>query len=177
MTVADNVRKLATAAMPTIEASLDTAEEMAAFAAAGREQGINWTALKAVLVARAKDNRDGGERLKKITEKADVALTYADMMACPNVAKQEKTSPQSKPSPRVAEKPPSPSPSGDAEAAPTSVSVAASPIPDEPAGTHPPADLLDGEVIAGDTALPAGSPSDDLDIPGFLRRPFAEART
>jgi hypothetical protein len=95
MSVADNIRALASAAEPSIEAWLEAADEIAELAAAARDNGINWSALKALLVAKAKDAKDGGERLAKMTAKADVSLTYAGMLELPIVAKENKTSPQS----------------------------------------------------------------------------------
>ena len=92
MSVADNVRSLSTAARPAIRAWLDAAEELKALRQAATDKGIDWSALKSLLVAQERDADDGGERVKKLLGKFDTSLTYADMI----VAERQKTSPQFK---------------------------------------------------------------------------------
>lgn len=100
MTVADDVRNIATAAEPAIEAWLDAAEEITELRIAATEKGLEWSSLKAVIVARIKDRKDGGNRVQKLTEKADNALTYADAL------RNKIIFPDGEPSPPSAKNPP-----------------------------------------------------------------------
>lgn len=95
MTVAQNIRDIATEAVPALEQWLDSGEILAGFRDAAKEKGINWSQLKALLIAQIRDNRDGGDRLTKLTEKFDLALTYADMLLNKNVAEHKNITPQS----------------------------------------------------------------------------------
>jgi hypothetical protein len=92
MTVAENLRAIASEARPAIKQWLDAAELLAGFRDAAKEKGINWTQLKSLLVAEARDNEDGGTRLKDLAEKLDLALTYANMLA--NVSEHRKVTSQ-----------------------------------------------------------------------------------
>jgi hypothetical protein len=128
MTVAENLRKICAAARPAIEAALDAAEELSEIREAASEQGLDWSQVKALLKAQIQDERDGGERVKKLAAKADNALTYAAMISLNNVAEKQKTPPQSKP--QLAASTSSPPTRGD-EAVPRVPSGAASPISED----------------------------------------------
>ena len=101
MTVAENLRKICAAARPAIEAALDAAEELSEIREAASEQGLDWSQVKALLKAQIQDERDGGERVKKLVAKAENAAAYAVMLEKPayvegpNVVEKKKTLPQS----------------------------------------------------------------------------------
>ena len=50
---------------------------IAQFRELATEKGLEWSQLKAAIIAQIKDDEDGGDRLEKLTAKADKALTYA----------------------------------------------------------------------------------------------------
>jgi hypothetical protein len=95
MTVADTLRKICAAAEPYIEQQLDVAEALAEIREKASEEGIDWSQAKALLVARARDARDGGERVEKLIRKADNAAAYAAMLERPNVAEKHESRTQS----------------------------------------------------------------------------------
>jgi hypothetical protein len=115
MTVAENLRKICAAARPAIEAALDAAEELSEIREAASEQGLDWSQVKALLKAQIQDERDGGERVKKLVAKADNAATYAAMLSN-NVAQKQESPTQPKPATDAA--------SSHSAAAPTQVSLA-----------------------------------------------------
>ena len=98
MRVADNLRKICSAARPAIEAALDAAEELSEIREAASEQGLDWSQVKALLKAHIQDERDGGGRFHKLLTKADNAATYAAMIDLGplNMAEKRKITPQSK---------------------------------------------------------------------------------
>jgi hypothetical protein len=93
MTVADNLRKICACARQPIEAMLDAAEELKEIREAASAQGLDWSQVKALLKAQIQDERDDGERVKKLVTKADSASLYAAMLGI--VAEKQKTPPQS----------------------------------------------------------------------------------
>ena len=93
MSVADNLRKICACARQPIEAMLDPAEELKEIREAASAQGLDWSQVKALLKAKIQDERDNGERVKKLVAKADNASLYAAMLGI--VAEKQKTSPQS----------------------------------------------------------------------------------
>lgn len=95
MTVADDVRKIAAEAREPIRQWLEAAETITAFREVATKKDLNWSALKAVIIASIKDEEDGGERVKKLADKADDALTYADALG--NKIKFSEASPPPKP--------------------------------------------------------------------------------
>lgn len=103
MSVADNVRKIGQEAEPAIERWLDAAEVLTGLRDVAKESGLNWSALKALLVAKVRDNKDGGDRVQKMAEKLDVALEYAFMLSdrggTKNVPTQSTTAPNPHKSP------------------------------------------------------------------------------
>lgn len=81
MSKAADVKGFAQELRPHIEAALDSAEILKGLAAAAREKGIDWSALKALVKAQAQDARDGTDkRVAAIIDKADFAASYADML-------------------------------------------------------------------------------------------------
>ena len=94
MSVADNLRKIREAAWAPMERMIEDAEELVEIRNAAKEQGLDWGPIKALLKARIQDERDGGERVKKLVMKADTASEYAEMLNF--MAENKKTPPQSK---------------------------------------------------------------------------------
>lgn len=137
MTVAENVRSLAKAARPAIRAWLDAAAELKEIRQAASDKGLDWTALKTLLVAQERDADDGGERLKKLLAKIDRSTEYADMI----VSEKFGSTPQSNPAP-VPASPDTPDRDG-AEA-----ESQASPSPEGASATK----FVSLEAAAGDTA-------------------------
>lgn len=135
MTVADNVRSFASEAEPVIEQWLNAAVTLAGLRDAAKEQGINWTQLKAILVAKARDNEDGGDRLAKLTENHDLALEYADMIGNRKVAEENKLRHIPTPSPDF--------PTSDGAAAKVAASGGMSTATAESAVPRPPAPAAD----------------------------------
>lgn len=80
MTKIAEIRDLAKEARPAILQWLEAADLIAGFRDFAKAKDIEWSQLKAVLVAQVKDGMDGGDRLEKLTSKADLALTYADAL-------------------------------------------------------------------------------------------------
>ena len=132
MTVADNLRKISAVAIPALEAMVDAADELKEVRKVASEQGIDWSQAKALLLARVRDDRDGGQRVEKLISKADNAAAYAAMLSMGNVAKKSDNAPQLKPVPRKPQLAAASSPltRGD-EAVPRVPSGAASPDSDE----------------------------------------------
>lgn len=93
MTVADNLRKISEVAWAPMERMIEDAEELVEIRNAAKEQGLDWGPIKALLKARIQDERDGGERVKKLVMKADTASEYAEMLNF--MAEKQKTPPQS----------------------------------------------------------------------------------
>ena len=92
MTVADNLRKVCQAAWAPMERMIEDAEEPVEIRNAAKDQGLDWTPVKALLKARIQDERDGGDRVAKLVAKADTASEYAAILNF--VADKNKTPPQ-----------------------------------------------------------------------------------
>ena len=84
MTIANDVRNIAAEAREPIRQWLEAAETITAFREVATKKELNWSALKAVIIASIKDEDDGGDRVKKLADKADDALTYADALGNKN---------------------------------------------------------------------------------------------
>lgn len=79
--IAGDLRNLFKAAKPLVEQWLDLGEEFAALRDAAKEKGIDWSAVKGLLKARAQDEREGGSKhIDRILEKAEFASSYAAML-------------------------------------------------------------------------------------------------
>lgn len=90
MSHANDILSLASEARPVIEEWLRAAEKIAAFREFATEKEIEWSQLKAVIVASIKDEADSGERLKKLADTADNRLSYAAIFLKTNSATENK---------------------------------------------------------------------------------------
>lgn len=95
MTVADNLRALVSELRPLIDERLDIDERISEIRGPASDKGLDFSQAKSLVVALARDSRDGGERVAKLTAKADNASWYADMLKSPTVAETSNNSPQS----------------------------------------------------------------------------------
>ena len=83
MITSDQLRKIMTEARPLVEQHLDIAEQLAALRDLVSSNGGDWSALKALIKAQIKDERDEtgeGKHVRKVLEKAEYATAYADML-------------------------------------------------------------------------------------------------
>lgn len=169
MSVADNIRALAKRALPSIEQWLDAADEIKEFREQATESGLDWSQLKAALVAKVRDDRDGGDRLSKLASKADNALTYADALASPIVAENKKNTPQSSKSPSA----PSRSPSSAVGGEPASASPQP-PIPQSDVGSTNSRDDAASLIVATSSASQGAEASsfDPGDMTDIRNMPF-----
>lgn len=76
---------ICTEARPLIEQQLDLAEQVAALRDAATARGLDWSQIKALMKAQIQDERDGGNRVQRIIEKAEHASAYADMLGLANM--------------------------------------------------------------------------------------------
>lgn len=192
-----SIRNIATEARPVVERWLDAAEQLAAFGEVCRDQGIEWSPIKALLKASILDERDeGGEgkKVKALVEKADNAVAYADILGLSrNLTNVNFSSgrPSSARSPTVAD-PVSEESIGTPIVSSRSTTRTASLPPRRQVTTgetaadscgggdassqlaaQPQGPSIDGAVLA---CGPQETAFDDLDIPDFLdRRPKAVA--
>ena len=155
MSQRDDILALAGEARPVIERWLEIGEQIAAFRDLATEKQIEWSQLKAVLVASIKDV-DGGKRLQKLAGAADNRLSYADILLNPKGANRKEIKYPDR-------------------SAPTKQSPSAVPIPD----TTPRdggADLASIKAAEGalNSPQPDGAPSTNSDplncIPSYLDR-------
>lgn len=156
MSLPDLVRKLAKEAAPALEQWIEAAEAIAEFREVATEHGIDWSELKAVLVAKIKDDRDGGDRLTKMLTKKDCALAYADALKL-NMAENRKSPPQFKSAAQRAAS------SGEPVSNPSPPSLADT-------GSTIPGDQSSSPVAATARSVAGPSIPDDLSIPDFMRR-------
>jgi uncharacterized protein (UPF0335 family) len=80
MSTSSDLKALFQRARPLVEQQLDIADDFADMREEARTKGLDWAQIKSLLKAEIQDGRDGGERVKKIVEKADLATAYADML-------------------------------------------------------------------------------------------------
>lgn len=92
MTLASDLRNIASEACRIISDDLDNAEILKGLSKVCREKGIDWGQLKALVKAQEQDTRDGGHRVEKIVEKADFASSYAELLSSNMNNKQESCS-------------------------------------------------------------------------------------
>ena len=95
MTVADNLRALVSELRPLIDERLDIDERISEIRGPASDKGLDFSQAKSLVIALARDSRDGGERVAKLTAKADNASWYADMLKSPTMAETSNNSPQS----------------------------------------------------------------------------------
>lgn len=80
MSEADDIRSIATQARQAVEQWIDAGVLITGFRERATNLGLEWSQLKAAIVAQIKDEEDNGDRLEKLAAKADKALTYADAL-------------------------------------------------------------------------------------------------
>ena len=150
MSQRDDILALAGEARPVIERWLEIGEQIAAFRDLATEKQIEWSQLKAVLVASIKDV-DGGKRLQKLAGAADNRLSYADILLNPKGANRKEIKYPDR-------------------SAPTKQSPSAVPIPDTtprdggaaaPAATDPRSTGIDGPVLSPPSPGTGPTNSDD----------------
>lgn len=185
------LKKIITEIRPIIERQLDDAQLIAGFRNTVAEQGGDWSALKALVKAQIKDERDeagDGKHVRAILERAEYSSVYADMLGWTNMNENNFSADNSLPEATV---------KGEADgiatgprtASPTESQVGksgfTSPIPDpvssfagtegEQTGTNS-IPACSSPPEPGDTTEPSSpvvSPTNsdgDLDIPAFLDR-------
>ena len=173
MSQRDDILALAREARPVIERWLEISEQIAAFRELATEKQIEWSQLKAVLVAEARDNEDGGKRLQKLADTADNRLSYAGMFLKSQGPSENKI--------KLSDRPTSPDSRASTPSAHTESRADAAPerraseetATDAPPGhaDMPPRAAPSTDDLASPKEVEAPSPDDDLlDIPTFLRR-------
>ena len=133
------------ASRPLVERALELAEQFSDLGKAARDQGYEWSLIKALLKAEIQDAEDGGERVQRLIGKAGCAQIYADVLAT-KINKKNFSSA-------------APAKTNNARIAPETANTAIEP------GPAP----LESKNIAPQVAA-AATGGDFLDIPPFLRR-------
>ena len=159
---------------PIIERQLDDAELIAGFRKTVADQGGDWSALKGLVKAQIKDERDeagDGKHVRAILERAEYSSVYADMLGWANMNEQNFSSDDSNP---AAPPPHEGARAGEADGGSLPVRTV-SPINSNPAVTAAREAGSTGEGDAGTvTALPAihgaAQACDEPDLPAFLDR-------
>lgn len=78
---ATQLRQVTSEARPIIERQLDDALKLAGLRDVVAAAGGDWSQLKALIKAQIKDEEAGdGKHVRKILERADYAMAYADML-------------------------------------------------------------------------------------------------
>lgn len=80
MTLAADLRAIVAAARPTIVEWIDIGEQFTGLREACKAKGLDWGQIKGLIKAQVLDERDNGNRVAKIVEKADFASSYAAML-------------------------------------------------------------------------------------------------
>lgn len=81
MLTSAQLRQVTAEARPIIERQLDDALKLAGLRDVVAAAGGDWSQLKALIKAQIKDEEAGdGKHVRKVLEKADYALAYADML-------------------------------------------------------------------------------------------------
>ena len=81
MLTSTQLRQVTDEARPIIERQLDDALKLAGLRDVVAAAGGDWSQLKALIKAQIKDEEAGdGKHVRKVLEKADYALAYADML-------------------------------------------------------------------------------------------------
>ena len=142
MTVADNLRALVSELRPLIDERLDIDERISEIRGPASDKGLDFSQAKSLVIALARDSRDGGERVAKLTAKADNASWYADMLKSPTVAETSNNSPQSP-----------------ADKSSQSQSVA----------SPSPRSQSDGAAVSNSPAAPSGTAASNSEIEGAAR--------
>jgi hypothetical protein len=81
MLSSEALKKIEAEARPIIERQLEDALKLAGLRDVVAAAGGDWSQLKALIKAQIKDDEAGdGKHVRKVLEKADYALAYADML-------------------------------------------------------------------------------------------------
>jgi hypothetical protein len=80
MSTKDALRDIWSEARPYIEQQLEVAEVIKGFREAATAKGLEWSTVKGMIKAQIEDEKDGGDRMAKLLEKAEFALGYADIL-------------------------------------------------------------------------------------------------
>lgn len=81
MLTSSQLRQVTAEARPIIERQLEDALKLAGLRDVVAAAGGDWSQLKALIKAKIKDEEAGdGKHVRKVLEKADYALAYADML-------------------------------------------------------------------------------------------------
>lgn len=75
---------------PLVEQWLDLADEFKNLRDEARTKEVDWVQVKGLLKAVVQDERDGGERVKKLLDRADTSTAYADMLGLLSTNPEEK---------------------------------------------------------------------------------------
>ena len=169
MSHANDILSLASEARPVIEEWLRAAEKIAAFREFATEKEIEWSQLKAVIVASIKDEADSGERLKKLADTADNRLSYAAIFLKTNSATENKIKLSVVWSPPISRETSEQTTEPVASAPPRTPSdgaaVSNSPAPDTAAINPEPATVLSPDLTDSGGALPEQPRSPPGDAP------------
>lgn len=76
----DELKNLFSETLRLAEQSTEIAEQYAALRKAATDKGFDWSQIKSLANAAARDGSDGGERVHKLIRKADFAGEYARML-------------------------------------------------------------------------------------------------
>lgn len=85
------LKEIVSEARPYIERQMDDAAVIAGFRDVVAAEGGDWSALKALIKAQIKDERDDagdGKHVQKILDKAEFSAGYADMLGWSNMNEQ-----------------------------------------------------------------------------------------
>lgn len=85
------LKEIASEVRPIIERQLDDADRLAGFRDMVAANGGDWSALKALIKAQIKDERDEsgeGKHVRKILDKVEFSSGYADMLGWSNMNEQ-----------------------------------------------------------------------------------------
>lgn len=81
MLTSSKLKQVTSEARPIIERQLEDALKLAGLRDVVAAAGGDWSQLKALIKAQIKDEEAGdGKHVRKILEKADYAMAYADML-------------------------------------------------------------------------------------------------
>lgn len=95
MLTSTQLKQITTEARPVIERQLEDAERLAGLRDVVAAAGGDWGQLKALIKAQIKDEQDetgDGKHVRKILDKADYALGYADMLGLGNLNENNNSS-------------------------------------------------------------------------------------
>ena|SRR6202035_3461664 len=99
MSHADELRKIFSETLRLAEQSVAIADQHATLRKVATDKGFDWSQLKSLATAHARDSEDGGKRVERLLTKADFASSYAAMLdLSPAEHEQERKTRSSSPS-------------------------------------------------------------------------------